>query len=55
MLSVRRFRLHPDEAVRLNVSDSVRLKPGDDIAVITGVLHNLHCLVSGPFTGSLKI
>ena len=45
MLSVRRFRLHPDEAVRLNVSDSVHLKPGDDLAVITGVLHNLHCLV----------
>ena len=51
MLSVRRFRLHPDEAVRLNVSDSVRLKPGDDLAVITGVLHNLHCLVSAPVTG----
>ena len=43
---MRRFRLHPDEAVRLNVSDSVRLEPGDDLAVITGVLHNLHCLVS---------
>ena len=55
MLPVRRFRLHPDEAIRLNVSDSVHLKPGDDLAVITGVLHNLHCLVSALFTGWLKI
>ena len=54
LLSVRRFRLHPDEARRLNVSDSVRLKPGDDLAVITGVLHNLHCLVGSPFTGLLR-
>ena len=45
---MRRFRLHADEAARLNVSDSVRLQPGDDLAVITGVLHNLHCLVSLP-------
>ena len=56
MLSVRRFRLHPDEAVRLNVSDSVRLKPGDDLAVITGVLHNLHCLVGAlSFKDQLQI
>lgn len=46
ILSVRGFRLHQYEAVRLNISDSVRLEPGDDFAVITGVLHNLHCLVS---------
>ena len=48
ILSVRGFRLHPNEAADLNISDSVRLEPGDDFATITGVLHNLHCLVSPP-------
>jgi len=43
-LGVRGFRLHPYEAARLNMNHSVRLEPGDDFAMITGVLHNLHCL-----------
>lgn len=51
MLLVRGFRLHPYEAAHLNMSDSVRLEPGDDLATITGVLHNLHCLVSPPLKG----
>lgn len=46
IFSVRGFRLHPYEAARWNMSDSVRLEPGDDFATIIGVVHNLHCLVS---------
>ena len=29
----------------MSLNDSVRLKPNNDFAVITGVVHNLHCLV----------
>ena len=45
----RGFRLSRDEAARLNFSTSVALQPGDDIASILGVAHNLHCLVSHAF------
>ena len=44
-LLVRGFRLHRNEAARLNLTDSVTLQPGEDFATILGVIHNLHCLV----------
>jgi len=41
----RTFRLHPNEAKRLNMSDSMRLAPdGEDFGSILGVIHNLHCI-----------
>lgn len=34
-----------DEAVHLNITDSMRIQPGEDFAVELGIIHNLHCLV----------
>ncbi|KAF2731973.1 hypothetical protein EJ04DRAFT_566434 [Polyplosphaeria fusca] len=44
MTNPRTFRLHPDEAARLNFTDSVMVKPGEDFSSMLGVIHNLHCL-----------
>ncbi|ESZ96822.1 hypothetical protein SBOR_2823 [Sclerotinia borealis F-4128] len=40
----RSFRVHKDEAVRLNMTESILLQPGDDFGTMLGALHNLHCL-----------
>ncbi|PQE31302.1 Tat pathway signal sequence protein [Rutstroemia sp. NJR-2017a WRK4] len=38
------FRVHRDEAVRLNITDSILVQPGEDFGTMLGALHNLHCL-----------
>lgn len=45
ILKARSFRLHRDEAARLNLTDSILAQPGDDFATELGIVHNLHCLV----------
>jgi hypothetical protein len=43
--SARSFRLHRDEAARLNLTDSILVHPGEDFGTELGLIHNLHCLV----------
>lgn len=42
---VRGFRISPEEAASLKIKDSIKVRPGQDLATILGVVHNLHCLV----------
>jgi hypothetical protein len=39
--------MNKDGAQRLNVTDSIRVAPGEDLGTMLGVYHNLHCLVIG--------
>ncbi|KAH8701530.1 hypothetical protein BGW36DRAFT_371068 [Talaromyces proteolyticus] len=44
LIRPRSFRVHRDEAVRLNLTDSILVQPGEDFATELGIIHNLHCL-----------
>uniref|UniRef100_A0A093VQ74 Uncharacterized protein n=1 Tax=Talaromyces marneffei PM1 TaxID=1077442 RepID=A0A093VQ74_TALMA len=44
LIRPRSFRLHHDEAIRLNLTDSILAQPGEDFATELGIIHNLHCL-----------
>jgi hypothetical protein len=39
-----------DEAARLNITDSLQIRPNNDFGGMLAVMHNLHCLVSNLHT-----